>query len=145
MCAIVMSDKLKQGWQRFKRAKPGQRFQQRYYQRQQSGRSTFRRAAVMAVGGLICAAGIVLLAIPGPGLLVLFIGASFIAEESLIAARALDWVELRARRLYTGGLRLWRRTSPALRVAVAIGALAVVAALAFGAYKIAFAAITGAQ
>jgi hypothetical protein len=76
-------------------------------------------------------------------MIVLLIGASLIAEQSLVAARALDGAELRLRSLYAKSLRLWRRASPAIRLWIVICALAIVAALAFGAYKIAFAAETG--
>lgn len=134
---------LKQSWQRFKRSKPGYRFQRRYYEKQRSRPSTVRKILVIAVGVLIFAVGIFFLAAPGPGIMVLLIGASLIAEQSLVAARALDWAELRLRTLYTNALRLWRRASPAIRFWIVICALAIVAALAFGAYKIAFAGETG--
>jgi hypothetical protein len=138
-----MFENLKQSWQRFRRSKPGYRFQQRYYEKQQSRRSTVQKILVIAVGVLIFAAGIFFLAAPGPGMIVLLIGASLIAEQSLVAARALDGAELRLRSLYAKSLRLWRRASPAIRLWIVICALAIVAALAFGAYKIAFAAETG--
>jgi uncharacterized protein (TIGR02611 family) len=134
-----MLENLKRSWQRFKRSKPGQRFKQRYYQKQRSGRSTVRKVLVLAAGVLVFAAGIFLLPAPGPGMIVLVIGASLIAEESLVAARALDWAELRLRSLHASSLRLWERASPALRVLIVVCALVIVAALAFGAYKIAFA------
>jgi hypothetical protein len=138
-----MFEKLKQRWQRFNRSKPGYRFQQRYYEIQRSRRSAVRKILVIAVGVLIFAIGIFFLAAPGPGVIVLLIGASMIAEESVVAARALDWAELRLRTPYTKSLRLWRRASPAIRLWIVICALAIVAALAFGAYKIAFAGETG--
>ena len=39
---------------------------------------------------------------PGPGLLIVFIGACMLADESLTVARALDRAELALRRLYAG-------------------------------------------
>lgn len=39
-------------------------------------------------------AGIVLLVLPGPGLLLILLGAGLIAEESLLAARMLDRTDL---------------------------------------------------
>jgi hypothetical protein len=44
-------------------------------------------------------AGLVLLPLPGPGLLVITAGVLLMAEESHAAARALDWLEVKARRL----------------------------------------------
>jgi hypothetical protein len=43
--------------------------------------------------------GVVFLPLPGPGLLIIAAGALLVAEESLSAARALDWLERKARRL----------------------------------------------
>jgi hypothetical protein len=98
-----------------------------------------RKILVMAAGALIFAVGVFLLAFPGPGTILLIIGAGLIAEESLFAARGLDGFELRLRSLYAGTVRLWNRTSPAIKVLLVICALAIAGSLAFGAYKIAFA------
>ncbi len=54
------------------------------------------------------AAGLFFLPAPGPGFLILFAGAALLAEESLTAARALDWTEVRLRRLAKWGRRAWR-------------------------------------
>jgi hypothetical protein len=134
-----MLEKLKREWQRFRKCKPGQRFKERYYQKQRSPRSVMRKILVMAAGTLIFAVGVFLLAFPGPGTILLIIGAGLIAEESLFAARGLDGFELRLRSLYAGTVRLWNRTSPAIKVLLVICALAIAGSLAFGAYKIAFA------
>jgi uncharacterized protein (TIGR02611 family) len=140
LSSFYMLESLRKNWQRFKRSTPGLRFQQRYHQKQQSGRSAVRRVLVIAAGVLVFAAGLFFLPAPGPGMIILLIGASLIAEESLLAARALDWAELRLRRAYARGLRLWTRTSPLLRLLLLICATVILAALAFGAYKIALAA-----
>ena len=134
-----MFKRLKQEWQRFRRRKPGRRFEERYYQKQQSARGVFRKILIMSAGVLIIAVGIVLLAFPGPGTILMLIGAALIAEESLVTARALDWLELRLRGLYARTVRAWKRTSPVIRVLLVICALAIAASLAFGAYKIAVA------
>jgi hypothetical protein len=134
-----MLEKLKHEWQRFRRSKPGHRFKERYYQKQRSPRSIVRKILVTAAGALIFAVGIFLLAFPGPGTILLIIGASLIAEESLLAARALDWLEVRLRSLFAGSLRLWQRTSPAIRVLLVVCAVVMAVSLAFGAYRIAFA------
>jgi hypothetical protein len=134
-----MFQKLEREWQRFRRSKPGRRFQQRYEDKQRSRRGMLRKTLVTATGVLIFAAGIFLLFAPGPGTVLLVIGGGLIAEESLLAARALDWAEVRLRKLYTRSLQLWNGTPPATRVVLVICALLIVASLAFGAYKIAFA------
>ena len=45
-------------------------------------------------------AGVAFLPLPGPGLLIIAVGALLMAEVSLSAARALDWLELKARRAF---------------------------------------------
>jgi hypothetical protein len=93
----------------------------------------------MAAGALIFAVGVFLLAFPGPGTIVMFIGGGLIAEESLLVARLLDWLEVRLRNLCARIVRAWNRTSPVIKVLLVICAFAIAASLAFGAYKIAFA------
>jgi hypothetical protein len=68
----------------------------------------------MAAGAVAFAAGIFLLAAPGPGFLLLLVGASMMAEESALAARALDMMELRIRRLAERVVRAWTH-SPAFK------------------------------
>jgi hypothetical protein len=49
-------------------------------------------------GTALIAVGLVMLVAPGPGILVVAIGGALLAEESLLAARALDWLEVKIRR-----------------------------------------------
>lgn len=84
---------------------------------------------------LLIAVGLFFLFIPGPGLLILLLGASLIAQESLLVARALDWTEIRLRKLLIWSLRAWRRSSPALKILLVVLALVVVGAMGFGAFK----------
>src|SRR5690349_2552064 len=103
-----MSQALKQSWQSFKHSKPGERFKRRYYQNRQSGHSILRKIVFLGTGALIFIAGLFFLPAPGPGSIILIIGASLMAQESLSAARLLDWTELRLWRLYASALRLWK-------------------------------------
>jgi hypothetical protein len=135
-----MLEKFRQEWQRFKRRKPGQRFQERYREKQKLRRGVLRKVLVTASGALIFAIGVFLLAFPGPGTILIFIGASLIGEESLLGARGLDWLEIRLRSLYRRGMQLWNRTSLGVKVLLLICALVIAGSLAFGAYKIAFSA-----
>ena len=64
---------------------------------------------IIGAGVLIMGMGLVLLIAPGPGVLFLALGAMLIAQESLSAARFLDWADIRLRRLTIRGLRVWRR------------------------------------
>jgi hypothetical protein len=53
----------------------------------------------------------------------------------LLAARALDWTEIRARKLLNRSLGAWRSFSPALKILLVVLALVVVGAVGFGAFN----------
>lgn len=113
-----MSDRLglKQRWQQFAAAPPGQRFREHFKRRQQSQPSAIhKRILAMGAGIVIMGLGLVMLIAPGPGILVLLLGATLVAQESFVAAKFMDWADIRVRRLLIRVLRLWRRFSPASR------------------------------
>ena len=100
---------LKQSWQRFKRGLPGRRFQQQFRLRQRLRSGAARKALFMATGILIVAAGIFFLFVPGPGIIILLIGAVLIAQQSSLAARALDRIEIRLRKFIKQNIYRARR------------------------------------
>ena len=55
-----------------------------------------RRTAVVVVGAVLVAAGIALLVLPGPGLLLIVAGLAVLATEFVWAERALDSAKRRA-------------------------------------------------
>jgi hypothetical protein len=65
-----------------------------------------------------------------------FIGAGLIAEESYLAARTLDWIELRVRRLADRARRRWKSASPALKARIVVDAAFAAAGSALAAYAI---------
>src|SRR5436309_1884937 len=85
-------------WRELANSQPGRRFQDRYDRRQRLGHGPLAKLVSMFLGLVIVLVGIVLLFIPGPGTLFLVMGAGLIAEESLITARMLDWLEVKVRR-----------------------------------------------
>jgi hypothetical protein len=89
-----------QAWDRFVHATPGKRFQERYRRMREQKGSAWKRCLIVCGGIAICLAGIVFLAIPGPGLLILAVGLALIAQESVTLARLLDRAELKLRRLW---------------------------------------------
>lgn len=97
----------KRQWQHFKNTPSGRRFQTRYRIRRSQTGGVIRKVLLTAAGGLLILIGIALLVLPGPGLLVMAIGAAFIAEESLLAARALDRLDVFLTRWY-GRWQNWR-------------------------------------
>lgn len=90
---------LKLQWRDLKCGRPGTRFKQRWRSREQRRRSYFARPLYVTAGIFVFLLGLVLLPAPGPGCVVVFIGAAMVAEESFWVATQLDRIELKGRRL----------------------------------------------
>jgi hypothetical protein len=78
-------------------SRPGQRFQDRYRRKSETGRGRLARCAVILAGIALTLVGIFFLAEPGPGIPILAVGLALIAQESAVMARFLDRAELRVR------------------------------------------------
>lgn len=81
------------------RGRPGHRFQDRYARRRDVPCGSLRKWATVIGGVVVVLIGIVLLPLPGPGMLVVFAGGALMADHSLFVARLLDRVELGLRKL----------------------------------------------
>ena len=57
-----------------------------------------RRVGVLVIGGVLVLAGTLMLVLPGPGLLVIFVGLALLATEFAWARRALDRLKAASRR-----------------------------------------------
>jgi tellurite resistance protein TerC len=72
-----------------------------------------KRIAIFVVGATVCLLGALLLVLPGPGLVVLFLGLTLLASEFVWARLWLRQLRVRARR---AGRRVrrwpWRRRAP---------------------------------
>jgi hypothetical protein len=79
---------------------------------------------VFVGGALVCVAiGMVLVVIPGPAVPFFFLAGGLLATESRTIARAMDWSEVRLRKVATGVMRRWRRLPLGARVVLmALGA-----------------------
>lgn len=55
-----------------------------------------KRIAVFVVGAVVCLAGIAMLVLPGPGILVIVAGLAILATEFVWAERALDTAKTKA-------------------------------------------------
>ena len=109
-----MIDGLTTRWRELRHGEPGRRFRARYERRHAQRRHAGgRKWAVIVAGALIALAGIVLLPLPGPGMLVIALGALLVAEESLTVAKLLDALESRGRALIERWRPLSRSTRPA--------------------------------
>ena len=128
-------EKIKRSWQRFKADAPGNRFQQQFKRRHEVARTPLQKALVVGSGVLFTGIGIVLFFLPGPGALFVLLGAVLIAQRSLRVARALDWTEIRVRKLLARGFGVWRQFSAAVKIFLVGLAVAAAAAVGFGAFK----------
>ena len=75
-----------------------------HYERVKARPSLMRTLLGIGLGLILLAVGLVLLELPGPGILIATIGAALLAGESLTIAKLLDWLDLRLTALY----RRWR-------------------------------------
>lgn len=130
-----MWKEIKQTWQRFRAGKPGRRFQQEY-RRHGTGRTAIQKLLPIVGGLVLMAVGFLLLFIPGPGLIFLFVGGFLIAQQSLVAARMLDWGEICLRWLLHRSVRAWRRSSMTLKVVLVAGAAVVLGATGLGIFML---------
>ena len=129
-----MFDNLKKTWHMLREAEPGKRFQQYNEHHQASRRSNASKVLSVVIGVVIVAVGIVALPAPGPGTLVIAIGAALIARESRVVAKALDWLELRIRAVVKRAVGVWKAASPPARIAlgaVGVGLLGVAVYFAY--------------
>ncbi len=135
-----MINRMKQNWQQFKQSNPGHRFQDRYAHRQhqEQGRWTAGKLFNVVLGLAIIAAGIFLIAAPGPGWITVFIGLGFIASEFAPVARLLDWAEVRGRAIVKWAKDSWEQASLAMKMLIVLLVAAGVAAVAYGAYTLIF-------
>ena len=130
-----MSSGLKATWQRLKQAAPGSRFQNEYHVHRETSRGKWSRVLSIAASVVIVAVGIVALPAPGPGFLVIAVGAALLARESLAIARAADWVELRLRDVIKWAHTWWKGAGWAARSAVLVLALMVAGLAGYLAYE----------
>lgn len=131
---------IRDGLERMREGEPGSRFQERFRERQKEGKSTaLRRWLFIGGGTLVLLAGIFFLPAPGPGFLIIFLGGGLIAQESLVAARALDWLEVRLRAIGSWALRIWKGASMPVRVLLIIVGAIIAGGAAYVAYLMMFA------
>jgi len=86
-------------------------------------------------GIIVFAGGVVLCFIPGPGVPLIVIGAGLLADESRRIARAMDWMEIRARKVITWGCRWWNGAPKAAKHAVIVLAVLAAGGAAYGGYQ----------
>ena len=83
--------------------------------------STAKRLVIIAAGFTLCGAGLIMLVLPGPGILVIFLGLVVLATEYTWAERALERTRTRA-----GDATSRLHTTRATRIGVALSAAALI-------------------
>lgn len=111
-------------WHEFAAAEPGTRFEREYERKREGQQPGWKRLLGVLLGVTLILVGIVELAVPGPGLLVIGIGATALARESRAIARWLDRGEVTARRLAARVARWWRGLGRWWRAALVVLTLA---------------------
>ena len=135
-----MVGRAKRSWQNFKKSKPGDRFQVRYYYRKQRGPGRLSRIFNIFVGSVLVIMSTLFGWAPGLGLGTLLIGLALIAGELFPVAQFLDWSEVRLRKLARLAGKVWAGATPVGRTLIVALVLVLAAALAYGAYSLLFGA-----
>ena len=100
-----MAAGLRKQWKAVTEAPPGARFRHRYAWRKRQRASPLWKPFYILAGSALFVVGLILLFIPGPGFLVIFVGAAMVAQESLWVAGLLDAAEVKLRARMKKGAR----------------------------------------
>ena len=135
-----MLKKLKKHWRELRKGRPGRRFQERYQRNQQArkDKTSPKRFVAPAVGIVLLVAGVVFCVIPGPGVPLIIVGASLLADRSIVLAKTMDWLEVRVRKVVRWALGWWRQASPLAKNAVILVGTCCIAGAGYGAYQFMF-------
>ncbi len=136
----IMIQRIKLGWRLLEAGKPGSRFRDRYYRRQKSGKDKFRPSKILyVVGGLalmVVSAFFGWLPVLGWGTVVLGLG--MIAGEFRPAALFMDWLEVRARKVFGPLSRAFRKLHRGAQLAVSACIALLTFAMVYGVYSLSF-------
>ena len=110
-----MLKRLKKYWESLKHGEPGSRFEDQYKKEHKKQKSPVGRGLRIAAGAILMPIGLFFLAVPGPGLLIILLGAVLVARELRFAAIILDWIEVRSRQFYKWARQRWQRLVRARR------------------------------
>jgi uncharacterized protein (TIGR02611 family) len=133
-----MAEQMKQHWREFTESRAGERFKERYRRRQQAERGHIVwRIFLITLGAVIVVGSLVLAPLPGPGWATVFVGLMILGGEVLPAARFLDWLEVRLRRLWRLVQRVWQASFMG-KVAVVVVMAILAAAIIYVGYLLLF-------
>lgn len=101
------------------------RFLTIYKHRKEAGSIGLKKFVTIAGGLALFLSGVVLLAFPGPGLLLIVAGGTMMAQYSYYVAKGLDKAEAAARRTLHRGARIWDHADTTLRTLIVTAAVVV--------------------
>ena len=135
-----MFGSLKRHWRALRSGHPGNRFLAQYERsrRSHADESWWRRYLPSLAGAVMLAAGIFFLFIPGPGLPLIFLGAGLVAQRFRAAALALDWLEVKIRKVKSKAMAWWRKSSIGTRSAAVSIVVIAMAVVGYGAFHVVF-------
>jgi hypothetical protein len=133
-----MLEKLQAHWRDFTRGTPGHRFRERYQRNHHRSRRTqwTMRIIRVVMAVIAIAIGLVLAVLPGPAVLFFFAAGMLLATEWLWMAKALDWLEVRLRRLAKVAGRMWKQLPSVGRVALVALGVTLSVASTWGIYQL---------
>jgi uncharacterized membrane protein YbaN (DUF454 family) len=82
--------------------------------------------------------GIFLCLIPGPGVPFIILGAGLFAKRFRAVASALDWLEVKLRKIIRRAAAWWRQATMPARGAAAFIIVAAIAGVGYGAFQVVF-------
>lgn len=130
---MAFLQQLRDDWRDLEKDPPGKRFQKRY-QRKHDERGGKKNPFMLVVGFVVMAIGVFLMPAPGPGVIVVILGAALLAEESILMARAMDRAEVGICKVLGAGQRGWKKASWVARIAVIALVVAVLAGIGWLGY-----------
>lgn len=107
---------VKEEWRHFRDDKPGERFCN--HRSRMQHKSKKHSAVSLALGVLLLVGGVILLFIPGPGILLIVFGLALIAAHSKRLSELLDRAEPACRERGHRAAGWWRGHSPAEKAAL---------------------------
>lgn len=134
-----MLDGIRHRWRELRASEPGHRFQDRYDRSHQEDEGRTRKTLIIGAGVLVLLAGLFFLPAPGPGMVIVALGAALIARESRRMASLLDAMELKGRDLIEWSRKVWKEAGPPTRILIVLVATALAGAGAWAAWKVLFA------
>jgi uncharacterized protein (TIGR02611 family) len=135
---LQMVEQMKRHWREFRESEPGERFKERYRRRQETERGHILwRIFLITLGTIITVGSLILAPLPGPGWATVFVGLMILGGELLPAARFLDWLEVRLRRLWQLVHKVWRASFLG-KVAVIVLAVLCAAVIVYVGYLLLF-------